>query len=328
MKWIVRIGVALVVLFALTLLATFVFIEPLIRKSVEVGGTHATGVKTTLAEVDIGLVAGALKLEGLEVANPEGFAAPHFLALGASHVEVTAASLLQDKISVPLIELREIDVNLEEAAGKTNFSVILDNLKRLSPPAGDPTDGGPPESEPPAPETEEQAPGKSFVIGELLIADVAVHTRWAGQSLDIEIPEIRLKDIGSDSDSGAAVSEVTAVVVQAILDAVLRNGNLLPEAFTKDLSKALEGLGSLEEKYVSVAAGKVSEATKEFEGVAAEGAKEINELGEKGAEKINEATQGAGDEINRATEDLNKNVKKFGDGVGRIFGDKEAPKKP
>lgn len=328
MKWIVRIGIALVVLVALTLLATLVFIEPLIRKSVEIGGTHATGVKTTLAEVDIGLVGGTLKLEGLEIANPDGFAAPHFLALGASQVELTAASLLQDKINVPLIELREIDVHLEEAAGKTNFSVILDNLKRLSPSEGAPTDGGPPEGEPPAPETEEEAAGKGLVIGKLRIADVAVHTRWAGHSLDIEVPEIILKDIGSDQDSGAAVSEVTSVVVQAILDSVLRNATHLPEAFTKDLTKALEGLGSLEEKYVSIASGKVSEAVQELEVLAAENAKEINKLGEEGAEKINEATRGAGEEINRATEDLNKNVKKFGEGVGRIFGDKEAPKKP
>ena len=82
MRKLIWLVIILVVLLAAGLIAAFFYIDSIAKQAVERGGTYALGVNTTLRKADVEVFSGAVTLNGLRVANPEGFAADHFLRLG------------------------------------------------------------------------------------------------------------------------------------------------------------------------------------------------------------------------------------------------------
>jgi hypothetical protein len=83
------------------------------------------------------------------------------------------------------------------------------------------------------------------VIRELLILDVvadvgAVELLGERGRLEVLVPEIRLSDVGGSE--GVAMSELSSIVIKAVLTAVARSGTGLP----RELAGALHGgLGGL-----------------------------------------------------------------------------------
>ena len=130
------------------------WIDGAAKSAIEAGGTDAMGVATTLKGVDIGIFGGEASLEGLEVANPEGFAAGHFLKLGGGSVAVDFGSLMGDEVVIPRLTLTGLSLNLERTLKGSNYGAIMKNMEKG------------------AGKTDE--PGKKFVIKELIIRDVNV----------------------------------------------------------------------------------------------------------------------------------------------------------
>lgn len=134
---------------------------------------------------------------------------------------------------MPLLVLQGIDVNLEWSNRATNYGVVLGNLRRRQ-------SGGPP---PPG----EPGTGRRFIIDRLVIEDVTTRMRVAplGGELttkEVKIPEIRLSGVGSGSDQGVLLAELTGVVVTAILRAVAEKGGGLPGELASTLRGGLSGL--------------------------------------------------------------------------------------
>ena len=321
MKWVVRIALIVLILGVIGVLALFLFVNPLLKKGVESGGTYAMGVDTKLEGIDLGLFSGQLDMSGLHVANPEGFRAEHFFELGTGEVAVTLPSLLADTVEVPVIELRKIALNLEEENGKKNYTVILDNLKKL----GDSSESGqeepskeePSKEEPKDEEEQEQEqdkpPGKGFVIKQLTIADVTVHADWAGQTVRVNIPEIPLSDIGSDTEGGVVLSQLSGIIVEAILKAVVENaGNLIPAGLVNELNQGLASIGKLGDytagavtevtaaaaEALEGAATELKEATADIQKTAAEATAELNKAAAQGGKELNKAAKQIGEGLN------------------------------
>lgn len=302
MKWIIRIVILLVLVVVVLGVVGYVMVDKLTKQGIEKGGTYAMGVETKLDGVSLGLFSGSMSMNGLSVANPEGFKADHFLKLGDGSVQVTLGSLMSDKVEVPSLILNNVDLVLEKDKGKANYDVILENLAKLG--------GG---DEEPAADTEE---GKKFVVKELVIKNVKVKAEViGGMSVPVTIPEIRLTDIGSDSDKGVLLKDLSGIVVTAILTSVAQlPGDLLPGDIGKSLQGGLKAVGNLGQFSVEVIGNVTTEAGKVV-GAAAE------KLGE-GAEKVGEAAKEAG-----------KAVDKLGEGLGGLLGgkkkeaDKEADQK-
>ncbi len=300
MKWVKRIVVLLVVVVVVVGVIGYVAIDKITKAGIEQGGTYAMGVETKLDGIHLGLLSGSVSMDGLSVANPEGFKSDHFLSLGDGSVEVSLGSLMGDKVEIPRLALNDIDMALEKDGGKANYQVILDNLAKLS--SGE---------APPAEETE----GKRFVINELVITEVNVKAEViGGVSVPIYIPEIRLTDIGSDSDKGVLMKDLAGIIVTAIMATVVQQaGDVLPAGIGEGLQGGLAAVGDLGDFGMQVI-GDVSTQAGEIAGQAAE------QLGE-GVEQAGEAAQQVGEEVNEA-------VDKLGEGLGGLFGsDKdEAPK--
>jgi len=211
----------------------FLYIERIAKVAIERGASYALGVPTAVDSVSIGVLSGESGLKGLRVANPSGFATPHFLTLDEASLRLRLGSLREETIVVPLLVLKGIDVNLEWNNRKTNYGVVLGNLRRRQ-------SGGPPPSG-------EPGTGRRFIIDRLVIEDVTTRMRVAplGGELttrEVRIPEIRLTGIGSNSDRGVLLAELTGVVVTAILRAVAERGRGLPGELASTLRGGLSGL--------------------------------------------------------------------------------------
>jgi hypothetical protein len=281
MKLVFRLVAALVVLVILGVVALFLYIDAAAKAAVQRGGTYALGVQTTLDSADVQLLGGRFEMRGLRVANPPGF--DHdFLKMREGGVNVTLASLREETVELPQLALTGVDLTLERKEGRANYQVITDNLKRFE------STGPPPE---------EKAEGKKYVIREILIRDVNVSTEVLPiggdlTRMSVPIKEIRLENVGSGSDGGVIMSELTSVILQAIFAAVLESDGQLPGEILNDLRGALGQLDTLREMGVDLAVdgqnliGDVLKGATEVPGGVIEGAgKTIEGIG-KGIEDL------------------------------------------
>lgn len=229
MKWILRIGALVVVLIVAALFGAWLYIDTIAESAIEEGATYATGVPTTLGGASVGVFAGGLEIEDLEVANPEGFDADYFLHLGEGSTQVSLGSLMSDTVVIPHLRLSDLTVNLQQKGDAANYQVILDNLAKLSGDQAQPTD-----------ET------KGYKVGQILIQNVTVNAEVMGQSIrDVQIPEIRLEDIGSDTETGVLLSELQGVIVKAVLEAIAKNPQALPGLMAAGLNQGLQQVGEI-----------------------------------------------------------------------------------
>jgi hypothetical protein len=222
------------------LVAFYVYLDVIAGAAIEKGATYALGVDTKVGFVHIRLLTGSIRIGSLKIENPPGFDAKHLLTLGDGRLEASIDSLQQEVVEVPVFVLERVEVALEKAKGKTNYGVILANLKRFESSGSKPT---------PA-ESGEAGPGKRFIVRELSIRDISAHvehTEGLGAlgAIKVSVPEIRLKNIGAENARGVAMSELTNIIVKAIFQGIARYGTNLPDFLTGDLRANLGGLANV-----------------------------------------------------------------------------------
>ncbi|HVZ93761.1 MAG TPA: hypothetical protein VG797_04560 [Phycisphaerales bacterium] len=282
MKTLLKIVAVLVVLVVVGVTVLFMYIDSIARKGIEVAATNALGVQTTLRSADVGIMAGTFDMQGLNVANPAGFQTAHFLNLGEGNVQVSLNTLSQQTVELPYLKLTAIDVNLEKKDGKSNYNVILDNVKKNE-------SGG---SSPSSPSD------KKFVVREITIKDIKVHVDLLpiggdAAKLDVPIDEIKLTNVGSGTDGGMLMKDLVPTIVKAVLAAVVqKGGDIIPKELLGDLEGSLAQLKSLE----SLGVGMTAELGKGIEGIA-KGAGEAGKAVEQVGEGVKKAAEGLKDLI-------------------------------
>ncbi len=298
-KKLLTVLIAVVAILVVALLTVAMMVDSLVRKGIEAGATYATGVTTTLSSADVCITSGQLSMSGLNLANPEGYKSDHFLKLADGYVAVGLGSLTSDRIEVPKIELKGIDMVVERADGKNNFDVILDNLKQLSSGEKQPKEGG-----------------KTYIIRQLIIDDVSVSISGFGVGAQtIKLPQIKLTDVGSGSE-GAQLSKVVGIVIRELMASLLKDPTKLPGVLADQLGSGLEGLGNLGQVGVELIGNVTEEVGKQLENV-------TNVAGE-AAGKISE---GAGQAVGEVGDKAKEGLKGVGDGLkgvgGLLGGDKK-----
>ena len=280
MKKLVKLVAAVLLLLLVAVVGIFVYIDSIAKAAIERGATYALGVETTLGSADVGILSGEFAMRGLEVDNPDGFDSDHFLRIERGDVEVNLASLWQDTVELPLLALRGVDMKLERTPAGANYQVILDNLKRFESN----------QSKAPAPSDES---GRTFVIREVLISDVNVEVDLlpiGGQlnRVEVAIDEIRLTNLGSE---GVSMSQLTDVIIQAILAAVVQNATDLPTDLINDLGGGLAGLTGLGFDATFKVGGEVTALAGDVLG---EVTKTVGGAGEDVGKEIGKALEGLG----------------------------------
>jgi hypothetical protein len=231
----VRVLIGLLVVVAVVVGGVYLYLNRIVATAIESGGTYALGVETGVGSVSIGLISGRFGIGDLSVANPPGFDEPHFMSLDRGSLQVRPRQLLGDPVTIPHIGVHGVRISLERRGGKTNYGAILSHLEQL---------GGGPAGAEPAPDPEES---KGFVIREIVIEDVRAHVSLSGvggklTDLDVEVPEIRLRDVGAGSSGGADIARITGLVIEAILGAILSQRDQLPTGLVSDLGGRLRRL--------------------------------------------------------------------------------------
>jgi len=273
-------------------LGFFIFsqVDNLAKAGIEKGGSYAMGVETTVDSVDVSLLSGEFAMTGLTVANPVGYSRPNFLGLGHGDVKVDPGSVNQDIIRVPTLNLSDVELNLLKQDGKSNYQVILDNLKRFE-------SGGNTEPDP-------DAEGQGYIIERIEIKNIDVYAALAPiggdlTAVPIKLDEIILTDVGNPS--GVKMGELMNIIVKALLSAVINKAGDLPGDIVGELTNGLAGLESLGDLGI---------------GVVADGAAVIGELGDEAAA----ALEGATEVGEKAVEEAGKAVDDITKGIGNLFG--------
>ncbi len=276
-KFFKRLMIVLAVLLVLLIIAIGValyYLDTLLKRGIERGGAAALGVPTQVDVAHLGLLAGELSLKKLEITNPQGYSGAHFMTIDDLDAAVTLKSLTQDTIEVPYLRLTDVYVSLEKKGEKANYEVILENIKEFqkgfkssdtqkSPGA---TGGG----------KESSSSSKRFVIKEISIKNIQVDAQvkqmgglLGTATVRITIPEIKVTNIGTEEGNAVAIEEVTGVVTQAVLKAVLEQGaGVLPPEIARGLNGALGGLGGVTVEVIGTVGKGVLDGTgKVIEGI-------------------------------------------------------------
>jgi hypothetical protein len=228
----------LLALLALALLVAGAFafsIDRLARTAIERDAGRALGVGVSLRFIHLRPLAGALHVSHLAIANPPGFEGAHFLALRKLDLGLDLRSLRRDVVRVPRFALVGVDVSLERRGRESNTAAILANLKRFEAAGAAP-------NEPAA-----QGPEKRFRVARLVIRDITAKVEWndlasRASALDVKLESIELSEPGGAR--GLTLSELSNVVVKAVLDG-LRTSGQLPVEVALDLAGGLRGLAQL-----------------------------------------------------------------------------------
>jgi len=283
----------------------WIMIDRVAASGVRSGTSYALGVDTELRKADVRVFGGRFALSGLRVGNPEGFDAPHFLALEDGRVDADLRTLLDDVVELPELRLEGLDVHLQRRGATSNYQVILDNLERLEgAPAGEPE---------PAPE------GKGYIVRVVELRDITVHADLLPEGgemtrASVRVPAITLRDVGTAADP-VSLPEMTSIVVRALLTAAIEAPGL-PDGMLDDLRGRLEALGSL-------GAAKLDMARQEADKAADKARDAAEGLADDAADAIDSAAGGLGERLRG----LRPGGGKEGDGDGGKDGQKQ-PQEP
>jgi hypothetical protein len=276
------------------------YVNEVVGTAIEKSGTYALGVDTTVGFVRLRLVRTDFRVNRLRIANPPGFGEPQFLRMEDATISVDRGTLMEPVVRIPELRLERIVVALEKEGSGTNYGVILDNVQRFEKESA--SEGADPPDDPEA--------GKRFIVNRLLITDVEAYVEWNELAADatglrITIPQIELKDIGAESAKGVAMSELTNIVLKAVLGSIQRYGGDLPGAMMSALQGGLGGVarvpgvvvsgvgGSLVEQAGAAVGGEVGDAIRGVGGSAVEG---VSEAAGKEASRALGGLFGGGDE--------------------------------
>lgn len=208
-------------------------LDYLVARAIERSGSKATQTSVTVSGVDISLRKGTGSIDGLVVANPEGFGSPNAFSLNNITLNIEIGSLRKEPIVINMIKIAEPVVTAEISKdGSNNINVLR---KRINEYAGN--NSGKSEK---SGKEEKRIRIKEFVFKKGRIELDA--TALGMKKKTIELPELRLTDIGGEN--GMLPSEVAGAVLAAFSK---RAASAVVEAGVKGKIKDKIG-GALEEK--------------------------------------------------------------------------------
>jgi len=286
--------VAVVLLVVIALGVVVWQMDSIAKRGLEAGGTYAMGVNTTVDSVSISLLGGTVGVNEMKVANPEGFKAANITDFKSFAIAVETGTLFEDVIVVPSIDLSDLTMNIEKSGGKTNVSVIADNLKRLGSGEAD------------APESEGGS-SKKVKVGKVTLRNITANVQLAEiggdlSTVKVNVPELVLEDVSSDK--GVPMAEVIKRIWPAILAAIVeKGGGIIPTDLLNDLQGDVLGLaqnlGGDAAKLMSQVGGEL-------------GAK----LGDVAGQLGKDVGKAVGDVTDKLGEDVGKQIEK---GVGDLL---------
>lgn len=210
-------------------------LNDLVKKAVETVGPQITRTDVRLTSANLSPFSGSGRLTGFVVGNPEGFRGPYSLKLGSIAVSVDKASLLKETIVVNSIIIRNPAVSLIGTPAGNNLGKLLKNIQSQ--------DSSKTKEEKPSP----SGASKKFFVKEVVISGATLDV--AASALDqkiqqtLPIPDITLRNIGSDG-AGVSAADLSRQILTPLINSSIREGmNVLAKQGLQELQK--RGAGEL-----------------------------------------------------------------------------------
>lgn len=167
--------------------------DVLIKNAVVSGGSMLMQTSVTLDGVTFDPLAGVFHLQGLAIANPEGYSAGNALYLGEVKVKMDPWSLTTPAIMVEEVRITQPEINFIGSLGSTNISKLQDNIapKETAQKADTATST-----------TAEKGEGKRVEIRYFVLDDGKVSATFKGlpTAAAVKLPMIEMHDLGKKSD--------------------------------------------------------------------------------------------------------------------------------
>lgn len=203
--------------------------DSLVKTAIETVGSKVAGVPVTVSKVSLDIRNGKGTIEGLTVANPQGFTSKSAFALGAISVALDPASVTKSPIKITDVTISAPAVTYEVTAqGGSNINAIKQNVDNFSA-ANAKTESKPaPAASSSSSSSADSGKGTSLVVDKLSITDgkVTLATPVAGVAATAPLPTIVLKDIGKNK-GGASPADVAEQVLDALSSAAMKSGSSL-----------------------------------------------------------------------------------------------------
>jgi len=217
-KIIIRIILAVVILFVVVLIGCWVFLGSIVTKGVNTVGPTVTKTDVRLGSASVSILSGSATLKDLFVGNPEGYTTPSAIKADKIAVSLQPMSIFGDKIVVKSVDVEAPDITVEGGITKNNLTKILDNTQGSADQA---------EAKKNEPESQKKAPSdkaaRKIEVDEFVISGAKVHysgTLSGNKAITIPIPDIHLKNLGTGPD-GITAADLTKQVMNAITAEVL-----------------------------------------------------------------------------------------------------------
>jgi uncharacterized protein involved in outer membrane biogenesis len=206
-KLLLRLLLVVVLLVILAVVAVRFFLDAGIKRGIETIGPALAKVPVKVDSVNLSLLSGSGRIQGLFVGNPEGFKMPSAILVGTASLALQPSSLLADKVVIKSINLQGPEITYETDLKSSNLKRILANLEAA-------TGGG----EKTATQPKEAKAGKKLEVDEFLISGAMVQlgiNALGEHSATVALPEIHLTDLGKGPE-GITAAELAKLVLQAI----------------------------------------------------------------------------------------------------------------
>ncbi len=206
--------IVLVVLVALVV-AALVFIDTLAKNALEKGAPLVLGTNVSVERIHIAPFQGRVEITNLIVDNPQGtYSSPYAIKLGDIIADVDINTVLNHKIRIEEMFLKEVDVVYETNVINSNLQEILDNVKKLD------TAEKKEHQEEEAKGEEDKEKTLQVDVIELSNVGVTVQAKGAATGLPIKVTIDPLTNLGTDEEGitpvGLTLRILGAIVTTAI----------------------------------------------------------------------------------------------------------------
>lgn len=182
----------------------------IIKQVVEKVGGDSTQTKVVLTGVDLSIQTGEASLNGFAMGNPKGFKSEKAMAFDRIKVKIDPATVTNDVILVKEVVIEKPEITYEFLDQGSNFDTIKKNVDAYAQRMGA---GGNASSE-----SAEAKGSKKVIIENFYMRDGKIVGSVLGQSLNLPLPDIHIRDIGKATNGAVA-----ADVAKSILNAINRN---------------------------------------------------------------------------------------------------------
>src|SRR5439155_4052972 len=192
--------VVVVLLVVVAAIVVYLNLNRIVRKTVAEQTTASTNLTTTLGGANLSLFGGSLSLKDMEIASPQGYAAPKMFTLDGVTVDVSYGQLRQDPVHVQTIDIKGPKLVLEQKDQKFNIQAAMDQM----------------------PKREPSQKEMKVIIDKLTVSSPIVVVRpgipGMQDEITVPIPDIALQNIGTGegNQNGAALKDVVMQVVNTM----------------------------------------------------------------------------------------------------------------